>query len=110
MENGEFRIIIENFEFEAIIGILDFERTAPQKVLVNVKISYEGEFVDYAEVCKIIQTKMQEEKFLLIEDALEFLVDVLKNKFPQIKEIYLQIKKPEILKNALVGVEILRKY
>ena len=110
MRNGEFRIIIEDLEFEAIIGILDFERTTPQKVLVNVKISYEGEFVDYAEVCKIIETKMQEEKFLLIEDALEFFADFLKIKFPQIKEIYLYIKKPKILKNALVGAEILRKY
>jgi len=105
-----YKIIIENLEFETIIGILDFERKKPQKILVNVKISYEGEFVDYAKVCEIIQKEMQKREFLLIEDALDFLADELKKIFSQIKEIYIQIKKLEILKNALVGVEILRKY
>ena len=110
MENGKFRIIIENLTFETIIGILDFERNTPQKVVINSKILYEGEFVDYAKVCEIIEKNMKEKKFELIEDALEFLIDKLKKEFPQIKEIFLQIKKPTILKNAEIGVEVLRKF
>jgi len=110
MENGEFRIIINNLEFEAIIGILDFERKNLQKIIVNSKILYDGKFVDYVKVCGIIEKEIKENKFLLIEDALNYLANLLKKTFPQIKEIYLEIKKPEILKNAETGVEILRKY
>ena len=117
MENGElrienYRIIIENLEFEAIIGILPEERKKAQKVLVNAEIEYEDKenFIDYAEVCKIIENLMKEKKFLLIEDALEAIECVLLEKYPQIKSLKLKIQKPEILKNALVGVEILRKY
>ncbi len=110
MKNGEFRIIIENLRFETIIGILDFEREKTQKVVVNSKILYSGDFVDYAKVCEIIENEMKREKFLLIEDALEYLINFLKREFPQIEEIFLQIKKPDILKNAEIGVEILRKF
>ena len=112
MRIENYRIIIENLEFEAIIGILSHERKETQKVLVNAEIEYEGKenFIDYAKVCEIIENLMKEKKFLLIEDALEAIECILSEKYPQIKSLKLKIQKPEILKNALVGVEILRKY
>ncbi len=117
MENGElrienYRIIIENLKFNAIIGILPIEREKAQKVIVNAEIEYEGKenFIDYAEVCDIIENLMKEKNFLLIEDALEAIEYVLSEKYPQMKSLKLKIQKTEILKNALVGVEILRKY
>jgi dihydroneopterin aldolase len=107
-----YKIIIENLEFEAIIGILPHEREKKQKVNVSAEIEYENRenFIDYAKVCKIIENLMVENRFLLIEDALENIAETLKQEFPQIKRLKLKIQKPEILKNALVGVEILRKY
>ncbi len=104
-----FRIVIENLEFETIIGILEFERIKPQKVRVDVKILYQDGFIDYIEVIEIIKKSMQEEKFSLLEDALIEIEKRLLDKF-KIKELFISIKKPEILKEALVGVEILRKY
>jgi dihydroneopterin aldolase len=107
-----YKIIIENLEFDAIIGILPHEREKTQKVSVECEIEYENKnnFIDYAKVCEIIENMMKENKFLLIEDALETIENNLKQKFPQMKSLKLKIKKPEILRNALVGVEILRKY
>ena len=32
---------IEDLKFQAIIGILDFERITPQNVIVNILITYE---------------------------------------------------------------------
>jgi len=112
MENRKFRIIIEDLSFEAIIGILENERNTPQLVVVNVKIEYEDKknYIDYAKVCDMIQEIIINGKFKLIEDAIEVIEKELKKTFPQMKELYLSVKKPEILKNALVGVEILRKY
>ena len=112
MRNENYKIVIENLEFDAIIGILDKERKKAQKVIVNAYIEYEkkDKFVDYAKVCEIIQKSIKQKQFLLIEDALEYIVNLLKETFPQIKSIHLIIKKPEILSNALVGVDILRKF
>jgi dihydroneopterin aldolase len=112
MKSEKFTIIIEELTFKAIIGILEKERINEQLVVVNCKIDYEGKenFINYAEVCDLIQNSIIENKFRLLEDAIEFIEKKLLKKYPHIKTLYLQIKKPEILKNALVGVEILRKY
>ena len=111
IENN-YKILIENLEFEAIIGILPEEREKTQKVMVNAEIEYENknEFIDYAQVCDLIENLTKEKKFLLIEDALSDIETELLKKYPQIKSLKLKIQKPEILSNALVGVEILRKY
>ena len=107
-----YKIIIENLEFDAVIGILPHERKKKQKLSICCEAEYENRdsFVDYAKVCNIIEKVTVEGEFLLIEDALEEISLALKVEFPQIKSLRLKIKKPEILRNALVGVEILRKY
>jgi len=112
MENGEFRIVIEDLSFKAILGILEEERNKEQLVVVNVKIKYKNKenYVDYAEVCELIQNQIINGKYQLVEDAIDDIEKILKEKFPQMSSLYLSIKKPEILKNALVGVEILRNY
>jgi len=111
IENN-YKILIENLEFEAIIGILPEEREKTQKIIVNAQMEYENKnkFINYADVCNLIENLMKEKKFLLIEDALEAIECVLSEKYPQMKSLKLKIQKPEILRNALVGVEILRKY
>jgi len=108
----KYKIIIEDLTFKAILGILEKERNEAQLVVVNVEIEYEDKknYVDYAEVCSLIEKMIKENEYQLIEDAIDEIEKALKNKFPHIKMLYLSIKKPEILKNALVGVEVLRKY
>jgi dihydroneopterin aldolase len=107
-----YKILIENLEFEAIIGILEFERKNKQKLMVNCEIEYEKKqnFIDYAEVCNLIEKTIKEEKFKLLEDAVDKIEKKLLHKYSQMKSLKLKIQKPQILKNALVGVEILRKY
>ena len=113
MKNDKvYKILIEDLTFKAILGILEKERNEEQIIVVNVKIEYKDKknYVDYAEVCDLIQNQIINSKYELIEDAIEEIEYILKNNFPQMKSLYLSIKKPEILKNALVGVEVLRKY
>jgi dihydroneopterin aldolase len=104
-----YKINIEALTFEAILGILDHERTTPQLIEVNATISYEYEenkFIDYAHVALLITQTMQEKKFKLIEDALSFLHHQLIKTFPTIDTLELQIKKPTILDNAVVSVTL----
>ncbi len=107
-----YTIFIEDLTFKAVIGLLEKERNEEQVVVVNVKIDYENKksYIDYAKVTDLIVKIIQEGEFLLIEDAIDEIEKELKNRFLGMKSLYLSIKKPEILKNALVGVEILRKY
>jgi len=105
-------IIIKDFEFETIIGVLDFERVKPQKVIINLEITYkyEKEYLDYAKVSEIIKNILQTKKFEVLEDSLNYICSYLKNEYLNIKEINLEILKPDILENMTVGAKILKKY
>ena len=107
-----YTILIEDLTFKAIIGLLEQERNEEQIIVVNAKIGYEDKknYIDYAKVTDLIVEIIKEGRFLLIEEAVDEIEKELKNRFSGMKTLYLSIKKPEILKNALVGVEILRKY
>jgi len=99
-------IEIEELNFQAILGILDFERVTPQDITLNVVIEYKysDEFINYADVADFIKSHMKSEKFLLIEDALASLSLKLKEKFPLINNLHLKITKPSILPDAKVSV------
>lgn len=102
------KILIENLEFETILGILEDERITPQKVTVTCIIEYvytQKEFINYAQVAELIENTMTTEKFFLIEEALEVVSQTLKNAFPLIRKLTLNIRKPNILSNCIVGVE-----
>jgi len=101
-------IHVEDLKFFCIIGILDFERKKTQEVVINLTINYEykKEFINYAEVVELIKSSMIEQKFLLIEDALDFLNKALKSTFPLISSLSLKITKPTILKDCKVSVSI----
>ena len=105
-------IIIKNFEFDTIIGVLDFERVTPQKVVINTEIFYEynGKYLDYAQVSNIIKNILKTKKFEILEDSLDYICSYLKNQYPNIIKINLEILKPNILDNMTVGAKILKKY
>ncbi len=100
------KVTIEDLRFQTILGILDFERTNPQDVIINLVLEYafEEDFINYAEVCSHIKQSMQTQKFLLIEDALLSLEDSLKKEFNKINTLELKITKPSILPDCKVSV------
>ena len=99
-------IHVEDLKFQAIIGILDFERIQPQDVIINLTIDYEYEnnFINYADVVDIIKFDVTENKYLLNEDALNKLSMRLKKEFSIINTINLKITKPSILADCKVSV------
>lgn len=98
-------ILVENLEFDCIIGLLEFERTRVQKICINAKFRAD-EFLDYALICEIIETDFKKEKFLKVEDALNFFKSKFKSKFKTLNYFYMKIIKMEIIKNANVGAMI----
>jgi len=107
-----FTILIEDLTLEVIIGVLDSERKKTQKVIVNAEIEYDKNefFLDYVQAVEAIENLLKYKKYETIESALEGICRALKLDFPEIVSIKLQIYKPEVFKNALVGVEIKKQY
>jgi dihydroneopterin aldolase len=108
-------ISIQNLSFEAILGILDFERISPQRIEVECEIDYQfikekKNFIDYAEIANLIESTMKSEKFFLIEDAIESLFPLLKDKYPQIETMKITICKPDIMPNCRVLVSDFRSF
>ncbi|WP_187925185.1 FolB domain-containing protein [Helicobacter pylori] len=101
---------IHNLVFETILGILEFERLKPQKISVNVDLFYtelpNKAYLDYMEIQEIIQNTMREKQYLLIEDALKDLSQILKTCYKEITELYLKISKLEISPNSQVGASV----
>ncbi|WP_231211476.1 FolB domain-containing protein [Helicobacter pylori] len=101
---------IHNLVFEAILGILEFERLKPQKISVNLDLFYtqlpNKAYLDYIKIQELIQKMMQENQYLLIEDALKDLSHALKTCYNEISELYLKISKLEISPNSQVGASM----
>jgi len=100
-------IHIEALTFDAIIGILDFEREHPQRVVVDLQLSYdysENAFIDYADLCDMIETKIKTERYRLLEEALADLEALLIADYPHIESLSLKIAKPDIITNATVAL------
>jgi dihydroneopterin aldolase len=102
-------LLIEKFEFEAIIGLLEKERQTPQKVEVwaKIEIKYSKKsLVDYVLICDVIKNSLQSKKFFTIEEALVHISKEIVKISSRICRVYLKILKPSILENRLVGAEI----
>ncbi|MGN8514873.1 FolB domain-containing protein [Helicobacter pylori] len=101
---------VYNFVFETILGILEFERLKPQKISVDLDLFYtelpNKAYLDYMEIQEIIQNTMREKQYLLIEDALKDLIQILKTRYKEISELYLKISKLEISPNSQVGASV----
>jgi dihydroneopterin aldolase len=100
-------IHIEELTFNTIIGILEFERITPQKIIINMEIEYlyeNNHFINYADVIKLIEKQMLEKKYELLETAIDELTKDILLKYPQIQQLTLKIMKPNIMKNAKVAL------
>lgn len=111
------KILIQNLQVNAYIGIYDFEQENLQPLIFNLKLTSKTNFalvknnlalsVDYAQVCDLIKNFVDSKKHLLLETLAEEVAQILLKEF-SISKLKLNILKPKALQNALAGVEITR--
>lgn len=99
-------IHIEALTFEAIIGLLDFERERPQRVVVDMEAAYayKDTFLDYAAMAEKITEHIKSKRYELLEDALLGIKEELLEHYPQITALKLKISKPDILSACSVAL------
>ena len=100
-------IHIEALEFDVIIGLLDFERDRPQRVIIDLEASYDYRdeyFINYADMVFLIQKELKEKRYKLLEEALLGVKTLLSTTYPQIQTLILKISKPDILPECSVAL------
>ena len=100
-------IHIDALQFDVIIGLLDFERDRPQRVIIDLEASYNysnENFVNYANIASLIQKELKEKRYKLLEEALLGLKNILFTTYPQLKTLKLKIAKPDILAECSVAL------
>jgi len=100
-------IHIESLTFDVIIGLLDFERTTPQKLIVDIEIVYDyrpNSFINYADVASYVEADLKKHQYLLLEDALMGLKTLLYMQYQTIQKIYIKLSKPDILPHCNVAL------
>ncbi len=113
------KIFLEALEIKCIIGIFDWERKTPQKVLIDLEFPADirkaarhdrlEDTVDYKRIAKRILTYVGGSHFQLIETLAEKLAALLLKEF-KLKEVRLRVCKPGAVRGSKnVGVEIIRK-
>jgi dihydroneopterin aldolase len=100
-------IHIDALHFDVIIGLLDFERDKPQRVIIDLEASYiysNENFINYADITSMIQKELKDKRYKLLEEALLGLKNILSASYPQIKTLKLKIAKPDILDECSVAL------
>jgi len=100
-------IHIEALTFDVIIGLLDFERDRPQRVIIDLEASYDYKddaFLDYAEMVLLIKDELKVKRYKLLENALLGLKKLLCTTYPQLQTLVLKISKPDILPECNVSL------
>jgi len=100
-------IHIEALTFHVIIGVLDFERDKPQRVIIELETTYDytqDNFIDYSEIVTLIQDKMKRERYTLLEDALLGLEKKIHTHYPDIENLFIKISKPDIISECRVSL------
>ncbi len=101
-------IHIHELEIDVIIGILEHERDTTQRLLIDIKASYnytqEDSFLDYAKMVNIVTNELQTKQYGLLENALIGLKNRIYHEFSQLDMLFIKLTKPDILSNCHVGV------
>lgn len=112
-------IFIHNIPTQAIIGIHDFERATPQKLIISLEMGTDirpaaasdhvDDALNYDAISRFVDKTVQQSQFELLETLAEALVRELFSRFAM-TSIRLKIQKPgAIAYTQMVGLEISRQ-
>ncbi|WP_348666231.1 dihydroneopterin aldolase [Arsenophonus symbiont of Ornithomya chloropus] len=112
-------IFIKKLTVFTTIGVYDWEQTIKQKLLIDIKIGYDHQYIDkgddikycldYSEISQIVIEHIEKRKFKLIERVAEDIADILLNKFDIYWVRIKVVKLNAIPKSKQVGIIIQRK-
>ncbi|MGA2551178.1 MAG: dihydroneopterin aldolase [Burkholderiaceae bacterium] len=115
---GHDQIVIEELEAEALVGVYECERTAPQPLVLGLHIGLASrragltdelaDTIDYAQVVARVRETLTQTRYFLLEALAEHIANLLLDEFGA-AWARVSVSKPSILANVgPVGVSIER--
>ncbi|RKD32971.1 dihydroneopterin aldolase [Thermohalobacter berrensis] len=99
------KIIMKNLAFYGYHGVLEEESKLGQKFFIDVEMYLDLKkagsednveyTVNYAKTYELIKDIVENKRFNLIEALGENIANIILNKFKQVKEVLVTVKKPE---------------
>ena len=111
-------IFLEQVAVQTKLGVPDWERLAPQTIILDIEIGYDltkscqsgtiEDTVDYGEVVNRIRTTLNENSFKLVEALAEHICQLILEEFKAAR-VKVRVSKPAILPGVkALGVSIER--
>lgn len=111
-------VFVRDLEIMTVIGVHDYEKRAPQRIIVNVDLAVREagpvhsdrleDVLDYAEVVRRVEQICQQGHVNLVETMAERVADACLA-VPSVAAARVRIEKPDVVENAgSVGIEIER--
>ena len=107
------RLIVRDLELIMSIGIYDHEKTAPQRVIINIeadimRLPHQDDDIEttisYEKLIDIVTTLSQHRHYNLVEAFAEDINNQCLS-IKNVNSIKLRIEKPDIIDGAIVGIE-----
>ena len=113
------RVLIRNLQLDVLIGVYDFEREAPQRIIFEIDLHTDNrpagvsdnvnDAVDYASVTQLITDISLQSKYQLLEALAEHVAQAVLAQFVSVSAIDVTIHKPDIMPNDVkVAIAITR--
>lgn len=113
-------ILIEGLKIDTVVGCFNWERQILQPLLVDLKLWLDlsvaaasddlQDTLNYAEICQLASTCIQQAKPQLIEHAAQLILHCLFTQYVKIDKINIIIRKPAIIPAAQsVGIQLERQ-
>jgi len=113
------RVLIRNLQLDVLIGVYDFERLAPQRIIFDVDLHTDCrpaglsdnvvDAVNYAQVTEVITKISVDSEYQLLEALAEDVATQMLAQFSKVSCINITIHKPDIMPNDVkVAIAISR--
>ena len=110
-------VFIEQLKVDAILGILPEERTTPQTVLIDLRLETDSrpaakskdikDTLDYAALAERVKALTISGKYLLIETLINDIAELCLIS-PLALGVTVEVRKPQAVANAVVGLRVYR--
>jgi len=107
-------IHIKALTFDAIIGLLEYERHNTQRISLNIDIEYNYQdkaYIDYAVIVKEVEDMVVDAGYYLLEEAIEAIESYIVHHHKSLlQSLSIEIQKLDIFDNCVVALSKVKKF
>jgi len=109
-------VLVQDLELMMSIGIHDFEKEKPQRVMVNIDLEIDkdskpqsdniDQVISYVDIIEQVQKLAQSKHYELVETFANDVASACLGMGDQTQKVSVKIQKPDVMENVNVGVTL----